>query len=205
MSARNPPVLLLLCLCAGANAQGRWESATNTGQESSGDPMLTRCTYQTIGGYRFSSTYRGICPFSVDVNPETGKVRTSQSQSPSPDRLEQATNVGQEPTGDSMLTRCIYQTVGGYQFSTTQRGLCAYTVQVNPQTGKVNAPQSSYESPRGSGGNWDNATNIGQEPTGDGLLSRCLYETTSGYRFSTTSRGLCEFSVQVNPENRQVR
>lgn len=193
----------MLCLCAGANAQGRWESAANTGQEGTGDPMLTRCTYQTIGGYRFSSTYRGICPFSVDVNPETGKVRTSPS--PSPDRMEQATNVGQEPTGDAMLTRCIYQTIGGYRFFTTQRGICSYSVQVNPQTGKVNAPQSSYQSQSGSGGHWDNATNIGQEPTGDGLLSRCLYETTSGYRFSTTSRGICKFSVQVNPESRKVR
>jgi hypothetical protein len=58
-----------------ALAQGRWENATNVGEESTGDFMLTRCIYETLGGYRFSIISRGICPFSVSVNPETGQVR----------------------------------------------------------------------------------------------------------------------------------
>lgn len=56
-------------------AEGRWESATNVAEEPTGDSMLTKCIYETIGGYRFSIVSRGICPFSVQVNPETGRVR----------------------------------------------------------------------------------------------------------------------------------
>lgn len=189
-----------------AMAQGRWESATNTGQEATGDSMITRCSYQTLGGFRFSTTYRGLCPFTVDVNAETGKVRTQQSGYPSTgDRWESATNVAQEPTGDTMLTRCVYQTLGGYRFSVNQRGLCPFTVEVNPETGRVKTPPSSYVTSGSSGGRWESATNVGQESTGDAMLSRCIYQTLGGYRFSTGARGLCPFTVQVNPETRQVR
>jgi len=199
-------LFFLPALVSVANAQGRWEFATNSGQENTGDPLLTRCAYQTIGGYRFSATYRGLCPFSVEVNPETGKVRTSQYEHfTSQDRWENASNIGQEQTGDSMLTRCLYQTIGGYRFSINKRGLCAFTVEVNPQSGKVNAPQSALGSSSGTTGRWESATNVGQEQTGDSMLTRCAYQTISGYRFTTTSRGLCKFNVHINPETRQVR
>lgn len=51
---------------------------------------------------------------------------------------------------------------------------------------------------------WQNATNIGTEPTGDAMLSRCIYETLGGYRFTIISRGLCPFQVKINPETNQV-
>jgi len=70
-----PLFLLCIVLSSASFAQGRWESATNVGQERTGDVMLTSCIYQTLGGYRFSIVVRGICPFSVRVNPETGQVR----------------------------------------------------------------------------------------------------------------------------------
>ena len=203
---RRAFVLALLLVGSSVMAQGRWESATNTGQEATGDAMLTRCNYQTLGGFRFSATFRGLCPFTVEVNPETGRVRSSQSgYSGSSDRWESATNVGQESTGDAMLTRCIYQTLGGYRFSINQRGLCAFTVQVNPETGRVQAPQSGYGASSSPGGRWESATNVGQESTNDAMLTRCIYQTLGGYRFSTTARGLCPFTVQFNPETRQVR
>ena len=53
-----------------------WEHATNTGSESTGDIFLTRCNYQTLMGYQFSIIVRNsICPFSIEVNPETGQWR----------------------------------------------------------------------------------------------------------------------------------
>ena len=67
--------LLLFASAAYPQNYGRWETATNTGQSSTGDIMLTRCNYQTLGGYEFSIIVRGICPFSVQVNPETGHVK----------------------------------------------------------------------------------------------------------------------------------
>jgi hypothetical protein len=68
-------VSVLIAASSIAVAQGRWESATNVGEEPTGDSMLTRCIYETLGGYRFSIVARGICPFSVKVNPETGQVQ----------------------------------------------------------------------------------------------------------------------------------
>ncbi len=71
-------ILVIVCmiLSFGSFGQSGWESATNVGQERTGDGMLTRCIYQTIGGYRFSTVVRGtVCPFSVMVNPETGQVK----------------------------------------------------------------------------------------------------------------------------------
>lgn len=56
-------------------AIGQWESAHNVDQEPTGDPLLIRCIYETIGGYRFAMIARGICPFVIQVNPETGQVR----------------------------------------------------------------------------------------------------------------------------------
>lgn len=58
-----------------AQNYGYWEAATFTGQSPTGDAMLTRCSYRTLGGYEFSIIVRGICPFSVQVNPETGQVK----------------------------------------------------------------------------------------------------------------------------------
>src|ERR1700682_6213258 len=125
-----------------AYSKGGWEGATNTGSERTAYAMLTRCMYQTLGGFRFSTTSRGLCAFSVEVNPETGKVKTPEPLVTAPSAYskggwEGATNTGSERTADAMLTRCTYQTLGGFRFSTTSRGLCAFSVEVNPDTGKV--------------------------------------------------------------------
>ena len=53
---------------------------------------------------------------------------------------------------------------------------------------------------------WQQATNVGRESTGDSLLLRCLYKTTRGFTFSTVVRSsVCPFVVWVNPETGQVR
>jgi hypothetical protein len=189
-----------------AISQDQWERATNTGQKPTGDAMITSCNYQTLGGFRFSMTFHDLCPLSVDVNPETGKVRTRQLGYPnSSERWESATNEAQEPTGDAMVTRCVYQTLRGYRFSVDQHGICSVTVEVNPETGSVKTPLSGYGTSFNSGDRWESATNMGQESTGDGMLTRCTYQTLGGYNFSTNVRGVCPITVKVNPETRQVR
>ena len=73
---RKAAILLFLCASISAIAQNQWESAANVGQQPTGDLMLTRCSYRTIGGYSFSIVVRSsVCPFRVEVNPETGQVR----------------------------------------------------------------------------------------------------------------------------------
>ncbi|MEL1784005.1 hypothetical protein KWD51_13385 [Acinetobacter baumannii] len=53
-----------------------WESASNTGKSATGDLNYTNCFYKTMGGYSFSIVVRSsFCPYSVDVNPESGRVR----------------------------------------------------------------------------------------------------------------------------------
>lgn len=67
-------VIFVVCFCINnAFAQGRWERATNISQSLTGDPMLVKCFYQTLGGFEFSIIVRGICPFSIEINPETGQ------------------------------------------------------------------------------------------------------------------------------------
>lgn len=199
-------LMLFAAVSSVAGAQGRWESASNVGQESTGDAMLTRCSYQTIGGYRFTTISRGICPFSVEINPETGKVKTpANSYSSSQSRAERATLKGQHSSSDPMWQTCVYETVGGYRFSTNQRGVCPFGVDVNPESGNVTVPNEGYGANGGSTGSWESATKTGQDHAGDGLLWRCSYKTLGGYRFTTTSRDLCKFSVEVNPVTREVR
>ncbi len=197
--------LLVFASCP-AIAGDQWEAATNTGQETTNDPFLSRCKYQTVRGYMFSTTHRGLCPFSVEVEPESGRVRISQSGTSGMDeRWEQASNIGREATGDVFISRCLYQTATGYRFSSDRRGLCPYMVEVNPETGRVKIQDQDYASPSRESGRWETATNTGEERTNDIYLTRCFYKTIGGYKFSTTSRGLCRFSVEINPETRQVR
>lgn len=47
-----------------------------TGESSTGDPILTKCHYETITGYKFSVVVRGMCPYIVKINPETEQVKT---------------------------------------------------------------------------------------------------------------------------------
>ena len=54
---------------------GRWDSATKFDEGTTGDSSIRRCFYQTLGGYRFSVDVRGMCPYQVEVNVETGRVR----------------------------------------------------------------------------------------------------------------------------------
>lgn len=194
-------------------AYGGWESALCVGQESTGDGLINRCKYLTGKGYQFSINNRGVCPQSVEVNPETGSVKAPNAGYGSPrsnfgNKWESAFCIRQEPTGDGLLNRCIYKTVGGYQFSINKRGVCAQSVEVNPETGNVKSSNENtgYSSPPNSiGGRWERAFCIGQEATDDWSLSRCNYETTGGYRFSTIQKGICSQSVEVNAETRQVR
>lgn len=54
----------------------RWESATNTGKSSTGDMNYTNCFYKTMGGYSFRIVVNSsFCPYSVEINPESGRVR----------------------------------------------------------------------------------------------------------------------------------
>jgi hypothetical protein len=54
----------------------RWESATNTGKSSTGDMNYTNCFYKTMGGYSFGIVVNSsFCPYSVNINPESGRVR----------------------------------------------------------------------------------------------------------------------------------
>ena len=54
----------------------RWESATNTGKSSTGDMNYTNCFYKTMGGYSFGIVINSsFCPYSVNINPESGRVR----------------------------------------------------------------------------------------------------------------------------------
>jgi len=187
---------------------GGWESATNTGQESAGG-MVTRCYYRTLGGYEFTVNERGLCPFSVQVNPETREVRDTGSlrrdasrNSPMGSRWESAANTGQESAG-GLVTRCYYRTLSGYAFNLDQRGLCSFSVQVNPETGEVRSPGTRLGNST-TEARWESASNTSQQSVG-GMVTRCYYRTLGGYEFSVDRRGQCSFSVQVNVETGQVR
>ncbi|MDC2825031.1 hypothetical protein PHA51_03120 [Rodentibacter pneumotropicus] len=52
-----------------------WERGTSVDEQETGDWRYTKCIYETLGGFRFSMINKGLCPFSVEVNPETGQVR----------------------------------------------------------------------------------------------------------------------------------
>ena len=69
-------LLIALALLGAVQAQaaGRFESASLVDEEKTGDVMLRRCVYETLGGYRFSVVMRSLCPITVRVNPETGEV-----------------------------------------------------------------------------------------------------------------------------------
>lgn len=66
--------LVLAAVALGSSARGRLEPANLVDQEATKDPLLSRCFYRTLGGFEFAMISRGICPFSVRVNPETGEI-----------------------------------------------------------------------------------------------------------------------------------
>ena len=54
-----------------------FQSAYSTGQSRTGDPSIMRCSYRTGGGYAFSIVTRNYyCPSNVQINPESGVVKT---------------------------------------------------------------------------------------------------------------------------------
>lgn len=57
-----------------ASEEHLYENATLFGQTRTGDISINSCKYATARGYRFAVNYRGICPYSVRVNPETNWV-----------------------------------------------------------------------------------------------------------------------------------
>jgi hypothetical protein len=71
---RGLVIALALLGAAAVQAAGRFEPASLQGEQETGDPLLRRCVYQTLGGYRFSVVMRSLCPITVRVNPETGEV-----------------------------------------------------------------------------------------------------------------------------------
>ncbi len=52
---------------------------------------------------------------------------------------------------------------------------------------------------------WVIATHLSDEPTGDASISRCLYKTVTGFRFTANFRGLCPWILESNPETNQFR
>ncbi|MBI3149637.1 MAG: hypothetical protein HYZ17_14095 [Betaproteobacteria bacterium] len=68
-------VVLSIATSTVAIAYEQWDTAMKTGESPTGDPMLTKCHYQTTMGYKFSIMVRGTCPYIVKINPETGKVK----------------------------------------------------------------------------------------------------------------------------------
>jgi hypothetical protein len=56
------------------NQDHLYEDASFFGQVSTGDISITSCNYRTFKGYEFSVNYRGMCPYSVRINPETNMV-----------------------------------------------------------------------------------------------------------------------------------
>lgn len=67
---------LSLAATTAAIAYEQWDTAMKTSESPTGDPMLTKCHYETTTGYKFSIVVRGMCPYIVKINPETGKVKT---------------------------------------------------------------------------------------------------------------------------------
>ncbi len=59
-----------------AIAYEQWDTAMKAAESPTGDPMLTKCHYETTTGYKFSIVVRGTCPYIVKINPETGQVKT---------------------------------------------------------------------------------------------------------------------------------
>ena len=54
----------------------QWESAYYQSSQPTGDSNITRCTYETSGGYRFSINSRGYCQGSVEIDPVSGRVKS---------------------------------------------------------------------------------------------------------------------------------
>lgn len=213
LNPRIPLVLTLLSAIPSAVlAFGEWQSATLQTTESGGDPFINRCIYRTLSGFTFSTNKRGMCDFSVEVNPSTMKVRPpgggfgGDSSVGTGGGWQNATLQNTQSTGDAFINRCTYATLGGFRFSTNQRGICKFSVQVNPETMEVrDGYGGSSQSSGGSGGRWQSASLQGTEPTGDVFITRCRYRTLGGFEFHTNTRGICKISVQVNPETMEVR
>ena len=76
----NLKVVVLTCCMSlfamNSFADYGWESARLVDTQDTGDYSLKRCIYETLRGYQFAMINRGIsCPFTVQVNPETGQVK----------------------------------------------------------------------------------------------------------------------------------
>jgi hypothetical protein len=135
-----------------SNIYAQWQSATNTGKASTGDYSINKCLYRTYGGYEFSVNHRGGCPFSVDVNPESGEVwmgETLQPSFPAGSGLfgggwESARKTGQQSTGDYSVKRCLYKTSRGYEFSVDYKGGCPYSVDINIESGQVRSSSNVF-------------------------------------------------------------
>lgn len=69
-------ILLLAVVATSAMAQPAyaWDYATNTGSAVAGGGY-TKCFYTTIFGYKFSTVTKGMCPYTVQVDPPSGQVK----------------------------------------------------------------------------------------------------------------------------------
>ncbi|MDD6911737.1 hypothetical protein [Actinobacillus minor] len=70
-------MFLAVGLGTSSMALAEWESAYSSGESDTGDIRYTRCHYETIGGFRFSIIVKGICPVTIEFNPETQQWRKS--------------------------------------------------------------------------------------------------------------------------------
>ncbi|KAE9529850.1 hypothetical protein [Testudinibacter aquarius] len=54
-----------------------WQAAYNESDTPATDINLYahRCTYKTLGGYRFTIVHDGFCPLTIEVDPMAGKWR----------------------------------------------------------------------------------------------------------------------------------
>lgn len=59
------------------NSQQEWQNATLESSEGlRGTLDYQRCAYRTLGGYRFTTNYKGFCPNGVRVDIQSGVVET---------------------------------------------------------------------------------------------------------------------------------
>lgn len=75
MSKLQKLLLATFTLFVSTASYAGWETGYRTGESDTGDWRYTRCYYETMHGYEFSIVVKGMCPYSVKINPETGQVQ----------------------------------------------------------------------------------------------------------------------------------
>ena len=66
--------ILFTGLASASQVLAYWEYA-NLQEDIPGNGVFHTCVYESPEGYRFSIQKRGFCPYTVEFDPETGRVR----------------------------------------------------------------------------------------------------------------------------------